>query len=161
MWPRSRVRKNPKYSECYIAQSLHELCMNVRAFKDGAWVQIISRPHRSSCRISVRFYFASLFIWPSIYVWMSVNFGYKSMGYNSMTRITNTFLSPSIPNPKYKKYLNGLLTLIIPSHPRRCVSRNYNLNFNPACPHAGWQRYICCYRGLFNVLLFESAYECL
>ena len=30
-------------------------------------------------------------------------------GYNSMTRITNTILSPSIPNPQYKIYLNGRL----------------------------------------------------
>ena len=25
-----------------------------------------------------------------------------NLGYNSMTRITNTILSPSIPNPQYK-----------------------------------------------------------
>ena len=43
-----------------------------------------------------------------------------------MSRITNTILSPSIPNPQYKKYLNGhlTLTLIIPSHPSRCESWN-------------------------------------
>ena len=41
-----------------------------------------------------------------------------------MSRITNTILSPSIPNPQYKKYLNGRLTLIIPSHPSRCESWN-------------------------------------
>ena len=43
-----------------------------------------------------------------------------------MSRITNTILSPSIPNPHYKKYLNGrlTLTLIIPSHPSRCESWN-------------------------------------
>ena len=47
-------------------------------------------------------------------------------GYKSMSRITNTNLSPSIPNPQYKKYLNGCLTLtlIIPSHPSRCESWN-------------------------------------
>ena len=47
-------------------------------------------------------------------------------GYKSMSRITNTILSPSIPNPQYKKYLNGrlTLTLIIPSHPSRCESWN-------------------------------------
>ena len=28
---------------------------------------------------------------------------YVKIGYNSMTRITNTILSPSIPNPQYKK----------------------------------------------------------
>ena len=52
----------------------------------------------------------------------------KKPGYNSMTRITNTILSPSIPNLQYKKYLNGRLslTLIIPSHPSRCVSWDYN-----------------------------------
>ena len=45
-----------------------------------------------------------------------------------MTRITNTILSASIPNPQYKKYLNGrlTLTLIIPSHRSHCVSWNYN-----------------------------------
>mgnify|MGYP002803566161 FL=1 len=43
-----------------------------------------------------------------------------------MTRITNTILSTSIPNPQYKKNLNGHLTLIIPSHPSRCVSWNFN-----------------------------------
>ena len=39
---------------------------------------------------------------------------------------TNTILSPSIPNPQYKKYLNGrlTLTLVIPSHPSRCESWN-------------------------------------
>ena len=45
-----------------------------------------------------------------------------------MTRITNTILFPSIPNPQYKQYSNGRLTLIIPSHPSRCVSRKYNQN---------------------------------
>ena len=30
-----------------------------------------------------------------------------------MTRITNTILSPSIPNPQYKRYLNGRLTLTL------------------------------------------------
>ena len=41
-----------------------------------------------------------------------------------MSRITNSILSPSIPNPQYKIYLNGrlILTLIIPGHPSRCVS---------------------------------------
>ena len=45
-----------------------------------------------------------------------------------MTRITNTILSTSIPNPQYKKYLNGrlTLTLITPNRPSRCVSWNYN-----------------------------------
>ena len=45
-----------------------------------------------------------------------------------MTRITNTILSPSIPNPQYKIYLNGrlILTLITPNRPSRCVSWNYN-----------------------------------
>ena len=45
-----------------------------------------------------------------------------------MTRITNTILSPSIPNPQYKIYLNGrlTLTLITPNRPSRCVSWNYN-----------------------------------
>ena len=49
-----------------------------------------------------------------------------NLGYKSMSRITNTILSPSIPNPQYKKYLNGrlTLTLIIPSHPSRCESWN-------------------------------------
>ena len=49
-------------------------------------------------------------------------------GYNSMTRIMNTILSPSIPNPQYKKYLNGrlTLTLITPNRPSLCVSWNYN-----------------------------------
>ena len=49
-------------------------------------------------------------------------------GYNSMIRITNTILFPSIPNPQYKKYLNGRLTitLITPNRPSRCVSWNYN-----------------------------------
>ena len=32
-------------------------------------------------------------------------------GYKFMSPITNTILSPSIPNPQYKKYLNGRLTL--------------------------------------------------
>ena len=43
-----------------------------------------------------------------------------------MSRITNTILFPSTPNPQYKKYLNGrlTLTLIIPSHPSRCESWN-------------------------------------
>ena len=43
-----------------------------------------------------------------------------------MSRITNTILSPSIPNSQYRKYLNGhlTLTLIIPSHPSRCESWN-------------------------------------
>ena len=46
-----------------------------------------------------------------------------------MTRITNTILFPSIPNPQYKVYLNGRLTitLITPNRPSRCVSWNYNL----------------------------------
>ena len=48
------------------------------------------------------------------------------IGYNSMTRITNTILSPSIPNPQNKIYLNGPLTLITPNRPSRCVSWNYN-----------------------------------
>ena len=45
-----------------------------------------------------------------------------------MTRIMNTILSPSIPNPQYKKYLNGRLTItpITPNRPSRCVSWNYN-----------------------------------
>ena len=45
-----------------------------------------------------------------------------------MTRITNTILSPNIPNPQYKIYLNGrlTLTLITPNRPSRCVSWNYN-----------------------------------
>ena len=49
-----------------------------------------------------------------------------NLGYMSMSRITNTILSPSTPNPHYKKYLNGrlTLTLIIPSHPSRCESWN-------------------------------------
>ena len=34
--------------------------------------------------------------------------------YNSMTRFTNTILSPSIPNPQYKKFLNGHPTLTLP-----------------------------------------------
>ena len=61
---------------------------------------------------------------------MSVSYEVLYEGYNSMTRITNTILSSSIPNPQYKKYLNGrlTLTLIIPSHHSRCVSWNYNLN---------------------------------
>ena len=48
------------------------------------------------------------------------------LDYKSMSRITNTILSPSIPNLQYKKYLNGrlTLTLIIPSHPSRCESWN-------------------------------------
>ena len=48
--------------------------------------------------------------------------------YNSMTRNTNTILSRSIPNPQYKIYLNGrlTLTLITPNRPSRCVSWNYN-----------------------------------
>ena len=50
--------------------------------------------------------------------------GGERRGYKSMSRITNTILSPSIPNPQYKKYLNGRLTLIIPSHPSRCKSWN-------------------------------------
>ena len=49
---------------------------------------------------------------------------YPGLGYKSMSRITNTILSPSIPNPRYKKYLNERLTLIIPSHPSRCESWN-------------------------------------
>ena len=51
-----------------------------------------------------------------------------------MSRITNTILSPSIPNPQYKKYLNGrlTLTLIIPSHPSRCESWNdYQIHHSP------------------------------
>ena len=46
-----------------------------------------------------------------------------------MTRITNTILSPSIPNPQYKIYLNGrvTLTLITPNRPSRCVSWNFKL----------------------------------
>ena len=50
----------------------------------------------------------------------------QSIGYKSMSRIMNTILSSSIPNPQYKKYLNGRLTLtiIIPSHPSRCESWN-------------------------------------
>ena len=59
---------------------------------------------------------------------LSFQITYSSMlcGYKSMSRITNTILSPSIPNPQYKKYLNGrlTLTLIIPSHPSRCESWN-------------------------------------
>ena len=50
------------------------------------------------------------------------------LGY-SMTHITNTILFPSIPNPQYKKYLNGRLslTLITPNPPSRYVSWHYNL----------------------------------
>ena len=57
-----------------------------------------------------------------------LNFGYKSM-----SRITNTILSPSIPKLQCRKYLNGrlTLTLVIPSHPSRCESWNDNLNFDP------------------------------
>ena len=40
-----------------------------------------------------------------------------------MSRITNTILSPSIPNPQYKKYLNGCLTLTL-INPSRCESWN-------------------------------------
>ena len=52
-------------------------------------------------------------------------------GYNSMARITNTILSSNIPNPQYKKHLNGrlTLTLITPNHPSRCVPWNYNPEF--------------------------------
>ena len=48
-----------------------------------------------------------------------------------MTSITNTILSPSIPNPQYKKSVNGrlTLTLITPNCPNRCVSWNYNRTF--------------------------------
>ena len=55
----------------------------------------------------------------------------RNFGYNSMTRITNTILSPNIPNPQSKIYLNGrlTLTLITPNRPSRCVSWNYNRNF--------------------------------
>ena len=38
--------------------------------------------------------------------------GAKS-GYNSMTRVTNIILHPSIPNLQYKKYLIGRLTLTL------------------------------------------------
>ena len=46
----------------------------------------------------------------SFYVQIRHVFCFTFLGYNSMTRITNTILSPSIPNPQYKKYLNGRLT---------------------------------------------------
>ena len=57
---------------------------------------------------------------------MSVLFIEPIYGYNSMTRITNTILSLSIPNPQYKIYLNGrlTLTLITPNRPSHCVSWN-------------------------------------
>ena len=32
-----------------------------------------------------------------------ISFFAPKLGYNSMTRITNTILSPSIPSPQYKK----------------------------------------------------------
>ena len=49
-------------------------------------------------------------------------------GYNSMTRVTNTILSTSIPNLQYKIYLNRrlTLTLITPNRPSCCVSWNCN-----------------------------------
>ena len=47
-----------------------------------------------------------------------------------MTRITNTILSTSIPNPQYKIYLNGrlTLTLITPNRPSRAYHRNITKN---------------------------------
>ena len=59
-----------------------------------------------------------------------LSIGKAKFGYNSMTRITNTILSLSIPNPQYKIYLNGrltlTLTLITPNRPSHSVSWNYN-----------------------------------
>ena len=57
-----------------------------------------------------------------------------------MSRTTNTILSPSIPNPQYKKYLKGrlTLTLIIPSHPSRCESWNdYQITCQKPRPRRG------------------------
>ena len=68
-----------------------------------------------------------------------------------MTRIANTILSPSIPNPQYKKYLNGRLnlTLITPNRPDRCVSWNYNLhavrNFKP-CIAINYRLFVSLFR---------------
>ena len=52
-----------------------------------------------------------------------------------MKCITNTILFPiSIPNPHYKKYLKGWVTLILitPNHPNRYVSWKHNQKIDEA-----------------------------
>ena len=61
----------------------------------------------------------------------------KKCGYNSMTRITNTILSPSIPNLQYIKYLNGRLTLTLITRTALAVAYHgiitKNALVNPPC----------------------------